>query len=335
LQENNERALPITVIKLQECEFDCDFDADCESGLLCADEHKVELSAAGKDERKVYCGNVGGTYDEVCYDPARKLQECEFDCDTDEDCELGLQCADAHEQDLSDAGYDERKAYCGNVGEWNDEVCFDPTIITPGFTVRVIDIASGLGSNDSTISSTTEARALDANVADTGLITIGTSIYNVVKYFEGLITEVNMGGGSGNFAGTSPYPVSSLISHFLVSASARVIIPAGTWTMFVASDDGRILEMQGITFNAVGGQNNLVGGGVGTSIIGYENPTGHANSRGSFTVLVETTVTLDAMFWEAGGGDSFELAVATGVESSISNFQLLEDGVFGWKVLAL
>jgi hypothetical protein len=131
-------------VKLEECEFDCDIDDDCASGLQCADAHKAHIKAAGYDERKANCGNVGtGAWnEEVCYEPANlivrkecsstnKCGLCDVDCDTDEDCEGGLQYADAHNQDLSDAGYDDQKADCGNVGAWNDEVCFDPDIICP------------------------------------------------------------------------------------------------------------------------------------------------------------------------------------------------------------
>ena len=52
------------------CEFDCDVDADCKPGLLCADAHKPELKAKGFDERKANCGKVGAWNLEVCFDPA-------------------------------------------------------------------------------------------------------------------------------------------------------------------------------------------------------------------------------------------------------------------------
>jgi len=120
--------------KLYECEYDCDKDYDCEYGLLCADEHQYELKKAGLDPRKAYCRyakpGYGFTkkdrkYGEVCYDPkkvdykppvkppmAKKLQECEYDCDKDSDCAYGLRCADEHKYELEEAGLDPRKAYC-------------------------------------------------------------------------------------------------------------------------------------------------------------------------------------------------------------------------------
>jgi hypothetical protein len=54
------------------CDFtqDCDYDDDCESGLICADKHKNALKALGYDERLANCGDTGVTqkYWEVCFD---------------------------------------------------------------------------------------------------------------------------------------------------------------------------------------------------------------------------------------------------------------------------
>ena len=115
------------------CGFDCDKDEDCGVGLLCADEHKVELAAKGWNPRKADCvGNVGRWNEEVCFDEGliAKLGVCEFDCDLDSDCESWLLCADEHKGELKAAGWDERKANCvGNVGAGNEEVCFDPSIL--------------------------------------------------------------------------------------------------------------------------------------------------------------------------------------------------------------
>jgi hypothetical protein len=58
-----------------------------------------------------------------------KLGRCEWDCDKDSDCKGNLLCADAHKAELKQKGFDERKADCGNVGAWNEEVCFDPKIL--------------------------------------------------------------------------------------------------------------------------------------------------------------------------------------------------------------
>lgn len=63
-------AASVSGTKLGECEADCDTDSDCKVGLLCADEHKDALEAAGLDRRRAYCGGrLGGWSDEVCFDP--------------------------------------------------------------------------------------------------------------------------------------------------------------------------------------------------------------------------------------------------------------------------
>jgi von Willebrand factor type D domain len=52
--------------------------------------------------------------------------ECKTECDEDSHCKAGLLCADRHEIELKRAGLDLKKAYCGNVGKPNLEVCYDP-----------------------------------------------------------------------------------------------------------------------------------------------------------------------------------------------------------------
>jgi hypothetical protein len=61
--------------------------------------------------------------------PMPILGECQFDCDTDADCQPGLWCADPRKVELAAAGFDARKANCGSVGAWNEEVCFNPAIL--------------------------------------------------------------------------------------------------------------------------------------------------------------------------------------------------------------
>lgn len=58
---------------------------------------------------------------------SRKCGECvNRDCDKDSECMAGLLCADAHKPELTALGYDPRKVYCGNIGRWNWELCYDP-----------------------------------------------------------------------------------------------------------------------------------------------------------------------------------------------------------------
>jgi von Willebrand factor type D domain len=129
-----------------ECGVDCDFDSDCASGLLCADEHEKELAAAGLDKQKAYCGPKGASNLDVCYDPAKLgkvanipvpysppsplIGLCQADCDLDIDCANGLWCADEHTSELRAAGLDGRLADCAVSGVSSiHEVCFDPSIL--------------------------------------------------------------------------------------------------------------------------------------------------------------------------------------------------------------
>lgn len=129
-----------------ECKGECDEDAHCKPGLLCADRHEIELQKAGLDLKKAYCGNVGKVNYEVCYDPLKigKVTGpivtkpaagppkglCQADCDLDIDCAPGLWCADQHHVELRAAGFDDRKANCNVPNlQWNFEVCFAPAIL--------------------------------------------------------------------------------------------------------------------------------------------------------------------------------------------------------------
>lgn len=63
---------------LGECAVDCDFDNDCQYGLVCADRYKSQLEDLGYDNRKAYCGNkVGKWNEEVCFNP-RKIPNFTF-----------------------------------------------------------------------------------------------------------------------------------------------------------------------------------------------------------------------------------------------------------------
>jgi hypothetical protein len=52
------------------CEVDCDTDVHCQPGLLCSQQHKSALEAAGYSRNKADCtGDVGRVDFEVCFDP--------------------------------------------------------------------------------------------------------------------------------------------------------------------------------------------------------------------------------------------------------------------------
>ena len=75
------------------------------------------------------CGMTTTTMVSAGGDRWKKLGLFQTDCDKDYECSQGLWCADQHKNQLKNAGFDERKANCGPVGDWNYEVCFDPRIL--------------------------------------------------------------------------------------------------------------------------------------------------------------------------------------------------------------
>ena len=82
--------------------------------MKCAQTHRPELTKLGYNPNKAYCGNVGGSEDEVCYNATKTpqlLKECQFDCDVDADCSVGLKCAQTHRPELTKLGYNPNKAY--------------------------------------------------------------------------------------------------------------------------------------------------------------------------------------------------------------------------------
>jgi hypothetical protein len=131
-----------------ECGIDCEVDADCDTGLLCADDHSIELRNKSYDPKKAYCQNIAFDYPkaDVCYNPSMitigpgapfeprgNMQLCEADCDFDSDCAEGYLCADEHGPELVAKNLHPRKANCPNEIAENHEVCFPSTLIfVPG-----------------------------------------------------------------------------------------------------------------------------------------------------------------------------------------------------------
>jgi Dictyostelium (slime mold) repeat len=66
----------------------------------------------------------------ACTNSSRCGECAPRDCDLDNQCKRGLLCADAHKAELTASGYDPRKSYCGNLGERNWELCYDPKKIS-------------------------------------------------------------------------------------------------------------------------------------------------------------------------------------------------------------
>ncbi|MEX2187248.1 MAG: lamin tail domain-containing protein [Pirellulales bacterium] len=188
-----------------------------------------------------------------------------------------------------------------------------------GFEVRVVDTTAG------TFANVDQATAvLNGNTAG---FTIGNSQTRSQPY-------VNHG-DAGNFATPAVLPVFATPDReqYVIRAIANVTIPVGTWSVAVGSDDGFRLTIPGISFTSKFNANGDPGNGTNTLV--YSAPRGHGQTGGAFTVSgspLTTTITLD--FYEAGGGDSVELSLATGSQGAFSTgtFAILQDGLSGWSV---
>ncbi|MGE5607782.1 MAG: lamin tail domain-containing protein [Bacillota bacterium] len=186
----------------------------------------------------------------------------------------------------------------------------------PGFTVRMVNVTGAI------TDISTAQRILD-DPRHAGYPTI-----------EDLATDypvVNHGIG-GDFYPDELLPNGlSTDEEYVLRATADVVIPAGTWTIAVGSDDGFMLRIPGVTFTNRYNENP---GGSASDTLMFSTPRGHAQTYASFTVPaggLSTTLTLD--FYENGGGDDVELSIASGQQTFDGSFVLLSDGVLpGWSV---
>ncbi|MCA9201174.1 MAG: hypothetical protein KDA87_26720, partial [Planctomycetales bacterium] len=145
---------------------------------------------------------------------------------------------------------------------------------------------------------------------------------------------IDLAGGGGNFGVNHPYPNGvndDSLDNFAVQAVANVVIPAGTWTIGFGSDDGGKILIPGVEFIDSQANDNFQ-----DDEIRFEAPRGHAWTVGTFELTEPLETAVLASFYEAGGGDSFEVAIKEGafVEDADPNngWELLGDGTLGWSV---
>lgn len=199
-------------------------------------------------------------------------------------------------------------------------------LVEAGFSVRMIDVEGG---TNGTLDSATEAK----NVLD-GIATPGE--YLITFDQTATVGTVNFAGGAGSFGGDRPYldgTNDTELSDIAMRATAIVTIPVGTWTIGFGSDDGGALRLAGVTFT---GEANTNGDTPGDGEIRFEGPRGHAWTSGQFTVTGSPlTTTLEAWFFERGGGDSWEVAIRSGPGNNtyVASGTLLADGALGWSVV--
>jgi type II secretory pathway pseudopilin PulG len=123
---------------LGECQGNCFSNNDCRPGTICARSTKQALVAKGYSDCKAYCNwTLSQIGDFFCYDPTKlkpRLQECEGQCDTTNDCFEGLSCTKSNTIALLSAGYNEKKAYCttsNNPNQPDEHVCYNATKVVP------------------------------------------------------------------------------------------------------------------------------------------------------------------------------------------------------------
>jgi hypothetical protein len=193
-----------------------------------------------------------------------------------------------------------------------------PPPAVPGFRTRMVDVSPGTRSDITSID-------------DALSILNGTfgSAYTVASDTTVVKTLINMGQG-GAYGGDQVLPNGAAAADtYAIRATSTVTIPAGDWTINVNSDDGFRLRIPGVTFDAAVNNGEL----VASDTFQYSPPRGPANTFATFTVPAGgLTATLQLDFYENGGGDEVELAIAQGKRASFSTstFTLLANNVLGW-----
>ncbi len=233
----------------------------------------------------------------------------------------------------------------------------DSTVPDGFFTIDAFQL--GGGSDDVSIGNTTEAEeiwgAIDAgDIGATGTFTASSTNGNTynVSGFELGHTDTSVDYSGGWMPGTdNPNSIGSGSitdgAHFSIRAQTFLrFAEAGTYTIAVASDDGRLITMDDVdapgTFSFDSSAGQIDGGtGSGTNQLRREAGTGHQASMGTFTVTAGQILSFDSFFWQGAGGQSFEIMIKKGVDTTINTggvsapddqWELLADGVYNVNV---
>jgi autotransporter-associated beta strand protein/VCBS repeat-containing protein len=195
--------------------------------------------------------------------------------------------------------------------------------------------------------------ALDGGAGPTGTI----AGYNITNNVIDTEVSFDYAGDAGNFGtnhaigsinGTGPggsggpfSPSGQGGSNYSIRATTYLRFSVGgTYTLAMGSDDGRRISLtaadltSGSPFNGFASRGGQTNGSftAGDSVIGYSGGTGHDWTAGVFTVAAGDVLMLDAFYYEGSGGDSGEIAIASGSYGDFTNttdFTLLREGVFG------
>ncbi len=241
---------------------------------------------------------------------------------------------------------------------FNDTFCYFATEAVPPNGLIDVQVVNTAGTNPGNSSDNWLAvwDALDGGAGPTGTVA-GFNVQNNTADTE---TVFDYAGGGGNFAvnraigsinndgpggSGGPFnPGGSGGSNYSIRARTYILFPsAGTFTIGMGSDDGRRIELAEATAGSAPGYSGFasrhgqVNGAfsAGDTVLGFSGGTGHAWSRGVFTVAANDILALDAFYYEGGGGDSGEIALAAGAQTfggsgiNTTTFSLLQNGAQG------
>lgn len=156
----------------------------------------------------------------------------------------------------------------------------------------------------------------------------------IVEDVRGPVAKIDLGGGGGSFDETVPYlngTADTSKDDFLQQMTGLITIPAGEWSVGFGSDDGGTVIIPGVEFT----ERYNATTGTDDHEVRFNGTRGHGWTMGEFTLDEPLTTQIEAVFFERGGGDSFEVAILDGLVGSNdpSGFEILGDDVLGWEVL--
>ncbi len=145
--------------------------------------------------------------------------------------------------------------------------------------------------------------------------------------------------GAGSFSGSDNLPNGSGSGDdYVLKATAFVEIPAGDWTIGFGRDDGGYLRIDPNNTDGFPGFTTEYSTNgdptAGDNEVRYNGTGGHSWTWGTFTLAAPLTTTIEVVMFERGGGDSLEVGMASGLQSTFSTgtWNLLIDGQDGWTV---
>lgn len=180
------------------------------------------------------------------------------------------------------------------------------------------------GGSDGNPNNTTEAETIMALGASTGT-------YIFQDHVESPDPATINVAQNASFGSTNLLPNGKNADNtYVLKATANVIIPAGNWTIGFGSDDGGTLKIPGVNFT--NRTNNS--GSPASDEVRFEGTRPHRWTFGQFSLATPLETSLEAIMFESGGGDSWEIALFAGHTTSFNagSWNLLSNGQNGWTV---